>query len=287
MPIKSSISMETEKLPTLSVHGASGFIGSNYVKRSRFRNISIPRDIRDSQTPDLLYFISTTDNYNVFDNPKHDIETNLLLLIDTLESARKKFVKFTFNYISTWFVYGDLDIPFKETDICKPRGFYSITKHTAELLIQSYCNTFDLDFRIIRLANVVGAGDMKVSQKRNALQYMLGQVRRNEKVSLYENGEIIRDFLHIDDIVNGIDIVLERGNKNEIFNLGSGSGYKMKDLILNFKQSIGSSSEIVSIATPKFHSVVQARNAVLDITKVKSLGFVPSKKLTMEILESL
>ena len=54
----------------------------------------------------------------------------------------------------------------KESDYCDPTGFYSITKRAAEQLIISYCNTFNLKYRILRLTNIIGENDKKVSSQK-------------------------------------------------------------------------------------------------------------------------
>ena len=68
---------------------------------------------------------------------KIDIETNLSVMMEVLEKLKEK--DFVFNFISSWFVYGDTKMPASETSICFPKGFYSITKKAAEDLLISFC----------------------------------------------------------------------------------------------------------------------------------------------------
>lgn len=270
----------------IDVFGASGFIGSNFVTESRFDTLSIPRDSTFSSSEQILYLIGTTDNYNVFEDPLLDIETNLILLIKVLEDFRENNSTATFNFISSWFVYGKGTPPFLESDNCKPRGFYSITKFSAELLLESFCKTFNLNYRIIRLANVYGEGDKGMSRKKNALQYMIRQLKNNEKVELYENGDIVRDFIHASDVTKAFDLIISRGDVNEIYNVGSGNPVKISELITSASSIIGSKSVISNIETPEFHQLVQTKDAWLDIDKIKNLGFTPQADIRID-LESL
>jgi nucleoside-diphosphate-sugar epimerase len=151
----------------INVLGGNGFVGSRYRELTENVVINAKYDYNVKDDSEVVYFISTVDNYNVHTNPYLDIETNLTTLVKTLESCKDKNV--TFNFISSWFVYGDVELPAKETSYCDPKGFYSITKRTAEQLLISYCETFDIKYRIIRLANVLGKSDSKVSKKKNAL----------------------------------------------------------------------------------------------------------------------
>ncbi len=140
----------------VSVFGATGFIGGRYCKTFPNSVIKIPRESNVAMSNKILYFISTTTNYNIFDNPFLDIETNLIKLISVLEENKDK-PNLEFNFISSWFVYGEQEeLPAKETSHCDPRGFYSITKRAAEQLLVSYCETFNINYRILRLCNVIG-----------------------------------------------------------------------------------------------------------------------------------
>ena len=132
----------------LSIFGATGFIGSRYCELYPDNMYRIPRSQIASRTNNILYFISTVDNYNIFTCPLIDVETNIVHLIKVLETCKKK--SLTFNFISSWFVYGDHDEFVKEDAVCNPKGFYSITKRTAEQILINYCETFDIAYRIIR-----------------------------------------------------------------------------------------------------------------------------------------
>ena len=137
------------------------------------------------KSKDVLYFISTVDNYNIFSDPFLDVETNLNVLIKTLEACREYSNETTFNFISSWFVYGKTDsLPASEDSYCNPKGFYSITKRAAEQLIISYCETYNIKYRILRLCNVCGETDLKVSKKKNALQHLINEVINDRDVNL-------------------------------------------------------------------------------------------------------
>ena len=110
----------------ISVFGGTGFIGSRFLELFPQESVAIPRESRTPKSTELLYLISTTDNYNVFDNPQIDIDTNLKILVDTLRNCRDRKVRF--NFVSSWFVYGECDLPAHEESYCRPKGFYSITK---------------------------------------------------------------------------------------------------------------------------------------------------------------
>ena len=260
-----------------------GFVGGRYAELTP-KVIVNERNDYEVKSNEVLYFISTIDNYNVHTNPYLDIETNLTTLIKTLESCKGKDV--TFNFISSWFVYGDVPLPAKEDAHCDPKGFYSITKRTAEQLLISYCETFGMNYRILRLPNVLGETDTKVSKKKNALQYMLRQVQNNENLGLYDGGHAVRDFLYVDDVVQAINLILQKGNLNEIYNIGSGESVSVRTCIDYAIEKSGSTSKIEVIEPAKFHKVVQTVNMEIDNTKIKELGFLP-KYTIYDIIDRL
>jgi nucleoside-diphosphate-sugar epimerase len=277
--------VEKERLKmAISLFGSTGFVGGNFLRNSQNRVLPVGREEREAPSADILFAIGTTDNYNIFDNPYLDIDVNIRVMLEVLEANRKKYSKFTFNLISTWFVYGDQPLPFKESSQCSPKGFYSISKYASELFLESYCKTFGINYRILRLGNVYGSEDKGVSKKKNALQYLISNLRQNLQVDLYEGGDVYRDFIHVDDVTRAIDLVILKGELDMIYNIASGTPRKIGDIIQLAKSNLGSSSQITSIPTPDFHRIVQVKDSTLDVTRLKSLGFVESKSLEHEII---
>lgn len=268
----------------IAVYGGTGFIGSKFVENNDC--VIVPRDQINCPegTTKILYLISTVDNYNVLKDSFVDIETNLIHLMKVLDSIRDKNVEFTF--ISSWFVYGDTNLPASETSYCNPKGFYSITKRAAEQLLESYCKTFNINYKIVRLSNIVGKGDGKASKKKNALQYLIEEMRAGNDIKLYREGNFYRDILHVNDAVNGIKFVMDKGKCGEIYNLGSGSKPVLfKDVINYLHHELNSSSQIGSMEPTEFHKIVQVESMYLDVSKINGLGFKPSKTVFQAIHE--
>ena len=259
---------------TYSVFGGSGFIGGHFVESFSDQVRVVPRESNRPLSDHILYFISTTHNYHVFDDIHVDIDTNLSKLVSVLKNLKSG--KSTFNFISSWFVYGDTQMPASESSYCHPKGFYSITKRCAEQLIESYCRSFHIDYRILRLCNVYGEDDEKVSKKRNALQFLIDRLKKNESIELYHGGMFYRDYMHISDIIRAVFLIIEKGELNTIYNIGSGSKILFKDIIKMCQNLLKSKSEICDIEPSEFHRMVQVKNFTMNIERLKTLGFVPS-----------
>ena len=254
----------------ISVYGGTGFIGGTFCEMFPEEVVLVPRNNREPETNEVLYFISTTTNQSVFSNLHIDIDTNLSIFVDVLEKCKNKDI--TFNFISSIFVYGNDILNAKETDCCNPRGFYSITKRCAEQLLVSYCETFGIKYRILRISNVYGL-DKTVSSGKNVLGYMIGLLKENKDINLYGGGKFLKDYMFVDDVCRAIRVVLEKGNQNEIYNIASGTSILFVDIIQRAKDMIQSKSSLISISFPKEQEYLQIKNMSLNIDKLNGLGF--------------
>lgn len=266
--------------PTISVFGSSGFIGSHFCEYYTEHVIKIPRNQYhlDQYTPEILYLISTVDNYHIHNNLHIDINTNLTILMNVLNNLKEKFPHNcpTFNFISSWFVYGqNYEIPFREDfSQCNPTGFYSITKRCAEQMLICFCETFGIKYRIFRLANVIGEGDKKISKKKNALQYMIKEIVYDRPIDLYYNGQVLRDYIYVTDVTDALFHCINYTSPNQIYNIGNGIPYTFLNLLEIAIKESNSKSKINHINPSKFHDIVQVRHSYLDTTKLKNTGFV-------------
>lgn len=271
----------------INVFGSTGFIGSKFCEMFSADVVKSPRNDFLPKTNNILYFISTVDNYNVHNNLHIDIDTNLTVLMNVLESLKNK-PDVTFNFVSSWFVYGqNNEIPFREDySKCNPTGFYSITKHCAEQLLISFCQTFNIKYRIFRLANVLGEGDKKISKKKNALQFLIKEIVNNKDVHLYYGGEVLRDYMYVEDVCAAIKLCIDTAPTNQIINIGSGKPYRFIDMINKAIEYSKSSSKIIQIKPTIFHDIVQVRHSYLDTSKLSSYGFKLKHNIN-EIIEKL
>jgi len=256
----------------LSVYGGTGFVGKEFCKQFADDVYVVPRGQDDPHpnTTQVLYLISTVDNYNVLTDTQVDIQTNLSKLMRVLEKCKDK--EITFNFVSSWFVYGDCQLPAKESYPCTPTGFYSITKKCAEDLLISFCKTWKINYRIFRLGNVYGPGDKKVSAKKNALQFLINKLKNHEDVSLYHGGEFFRDYIHVSDVCRLMMSMLRDPEVNNIVNISSGEKTKFIDVMNYCKEKLLSKSKFIPVEPSDFHKIVQVKDMWIDTHKLKEKG---------------
>lgn len=266
----------------ISVFGSTGFIGSRYCEL--YPNvIKIDRTSPVPRSKEVLYLISTVNNYNVFTDPFVDIRTNLIKLMSVLENSKRKDI--TFNFISSWFVYGDHTTLVSEYDQCEPKGFYAITKRTAEQLLIEYCKTFDIKYRIIRLSNVVGKTDSDASSKKNFLQHTINLMKDNQPIDVFDQGLFERDYIHVDDVCHAINLIIERGNVNDIYNVATGISTKFIDLLSTIRAILNSDSQLNFVECPAKYQGFQLDNCWMNTDKITSLGFAP--RSIQQVIEEL
>lgn len=253
-----------------SIFGGTGYIGSKFCELYQEKSILIPREQRNFETKDVLYFISTTTNQNVFKNLYVDVNTNLIVLLEVLENCKNKNV--IFNFVSSCFVYGNDVINAKETDCCNPTGFYSITKRCAEQLIISFCNTFGVKYRIFRVGNVYGL-DPVVNKGKNVLGYMISLLKNNIDLNLYEGGNFLKDYIFVDDVCRAINLLITSGELNQIYNISSGSPRTFREVILIAKSIVSSTSKIIDVKFPENQEYIQIKNMTLNNDKLRTFDF--------------
>ena len=249
----------------ISVFGATGFIGSRFCEMYPDDVIFRERGKQQSASDDILYLISTTHNYNkIYD----DVYTNLWFLSGVLSHLTPSN---TFNYISSWFIYRGAPLPAQEHwgGMCDPLGNYSLTKWLAERLVIQYCEREDISYRIFRLANVFGKGD-KFSKQKNALQYLINEMKHDRDIYLYNNGRFYRDYIHVDDVCWMLKFGMDVLPVNDIYNIGSGRKILFLDLITLAHTILNSKSKIYEKEPADFHKQVQVKDFWMDVTKVES-----------------
>ena len=256
----------------LSVYGSTGFIGGTFCDLYPDEVIKVPREERKPESKDIIYFISTTTNSHVFNDLHIDVDTNLTVLTDVLEHCEDKDI--TFNFVSSAFVYGTDVIDAKEDDPCEPGGFYSITKRCAEQLLISYCKTFDVKYRIMRIANVYG-DDKTVSAQKNVLKFLIGLMKEDKDLVLYDDGMQLRDYMHVNDICRAMKLVMEKGEINSIYNIAAGNPLPFKTIMEKARDFLGSKSKFNYVDYPEFNKIAQAYNYSVNADKLKDLGFEP------------
>jgi len=167
----------------------------------------------------VLHLASETHVDNSFINSIEFTRSNVLGTHQLLEAARAFKVE-KFIYVSTDEVYGDSELSAPEMDENQrrlPTNPYAATKASAELLVESYHQSFNLPTIITRSNNVYGP--MQYPEK--LIPKCLLRLGRKEKAQLHGTGTNSRRYLYIDDVVSAFDTILHKGKSGQRYNIGT------------------------------------------------------------------
>lgn len=246
------------------VTGASGFVGSHLVSRltsKKSKVVSLSKKTGSIEDFEKLNDMIKKNKINTIfhlaaqpivevgqTNPIKTFEVNIKGTWNILEAARENNVQ-KIIIASTVHVYGDNPkIPFKEEYYPKPSRPYETSKACADLLAQSFADTYDLPVEIPRFVNIYGPGDFNFSR---LIPKVIKSILSGEQPEVWDIGSI-RDFLYIDDAINAYLMLAEKkldgGKRLRVFNFGTGKPIKIHDLVLKI---IKLSNKKINLKTEK------------------------------------
>ena len=206
-------------------------------------------------------------------NPSDDIAVNLLGTINLLEASRFSNVKRVVVVSSGGTVYGlPKSLPIKEDHPTDPICSYGITKLAIEKYIYLYRALYGLDGLVLRVANPYGPRQ-RLDSNQGVIPVFLGRVMRNENVEIWGSGEVVRDFIYISDLISAITLACSYTGSEYLFNIGSGQGLSLQDLLLKFELLFNKSINVIYKESRGFDVPVN----VLSIDRaISKLGWRPA-----------
>lgn len=220
----------------------------------------------------VFHCLHTTFPKTSLERPFFDAKTNIIPSVYLLEQCEKTGVE-KLVYISTLAVYGDsAHSPIRETDKLDPLIPYGISKMTIEKFVEFFGKYQGLDYAILRPTTTYGE-KQHLTQNTGAVANFLSNAMHNKPITVYQKGTV-RDFLHVEDLARGILDAAFRDSEDKIFNLGSGQGISLTELIEKISR--------ITKTNPKVEYLEQGeiKELVCDITRAKEqLGWQPKVSL--------
>ena len=198
------------------------------------------------------------------------MDVNLTGSMNLLEASKINQVQ-QFVLASTSSVYGKTDVlPFIESDTAdRPLAAYPASKRAAEMLAYSYHNLVNMNVNVLRFFNVYGpAGrpDMMPWKLMEATQ-------SGEVITLFNNGDIHRDWTYISDTVAGVLAALDKPLGYEVLNLGCGAPISLSDFVEIIEEYAGRTINKLAAPTPLSDPPI----TYCDNSKARDLlGFAPT-----------
>ncbi len=174
-------------------------------------------------------------------------------------------------------------IPFKEDQKLNPTNCYGISKIAGEQITLKLGKTYGIPSTVVRYSIVQGSRQSPLNFYSGALRIFVCQALAGQTITVTEDGNQLRDFVNVTDVARANLLILENSRTDfEIFNVGGGVGYKIKDFAQMVKKITHSTSEI--LIDGRFRRS-DTRNAVSDITKLTSFGWSPKNTPEQSIKE--
>ncbi|MCB9411311.1 MAG: dTDP-glucose 4,6-dehydratase [Actinobacteria bacterium] len=304
------------------VTGAAGFIGSNFARRMLQGSYPAFADADVTVLDKLTYAGNIANLDPVADSPRyrfvegdicdaalladvmpgHDavvhfaaeshvdrsitgaadfVLTNVLGTQQLLQAALNADVD-RFVHVSTDEVYGSIESgSWPEDWPLQPNSPYSASKAGSDLIARSYARTFGMDVRITRCSN--NYGPYQFPEK--VIPLFVTNLMDGLPVPLYGEGNNVRDWLHVDDHCNGIQLVLDGGRAGEVYNIGGGTELTNKELTFMILEAMGAGEEMVKrVADRKGHDLRYS----VDISKISAeLGYAPAVPFEQGLAETI
>ncbi len=179
----------------------------------------------------VFHFVSTTLPKTSNDDPAHDVRSNLVETVQLLEICVEAGVRKVVYASSGGTVYGPpRSIPITEEHPTEPISSYGVVKLAVEKYLGLFRHLHGLDYAALRISNPYGPYQDPERQQ-GAVGVFLNRLRLGEPITIWGDGGVVRDYLYISDLVDALVLAAERETPHRLFNVGSGAGASLKELL--------------------------------------------------------
>lgn len=245
----------------------------------------------------VMHFAAFLDVGESVKNPEKYYQNNVIKALELLNQMKKHNVnKIVFSSSCT--VYGEVQqIPIDECHQKNPISPYGKTKHIVEMILQDYCKAYDFQAICLRYFNAAGGlPEFNIGEwhepEIHVIPVLLKAALENKPFNIFgddydtHDGTCIRDYLHIWDLANAHYLAFKYLDKKpgfDVFNLGTGTGYSVKEVISTIEKVMGKRV----IRQIKSRRVGDAPQAIANIQKAENLlGWRPIHGSLEDIIAS-
>lgn len=193
--------------------------------------------LREEKIDTIIHFAAESHVDRSITGPDAFIDTNIIGTHNMLKAARAVWLDgpdgplpHRFHHVSTDEVYGSLeanDPPFKESNQYQPNSPYSASKAASDHLVRAYHHTYGLQVTTSNCSN--NYGPLQFPEK--LIPLIMINILNGKALPIYGDGSNIRDWLYVDDHARGIDLILDKGEVGETYNIGGHNEWKNIDIV--------------------------------------------------------
>jgi len=244
------------------------------LRETDIRDTDAVNDIFAQHKPRAVAHLAAMANvrYSIGRTPLY-ADVNITGSVNLLEAAKQNNTD-VFAFASTSSIYGKTDqLPFIETDPCNlPLSAYPASKKAVELLGYTYHNLHGMNFTALRFFSVYGP-----RARPDMMPFMVAdKIARGQAVTLFDAGDMKRDWTFVDDIVRGVSAAMDSPLGYEVINLGRGEPVLMKDFVTLIEKLVGKKAILETPPAPASEPKITFAN--IDKAK-KLLGYAPKTSI--------
>ena len=309
---------------TIIVTGGAGFIGSNFIfymlkehpedrivcvdKLTYAGNLSTLEPVMDNpnfrfckidicdreeiyklfeeEHPDMVVnFAAESHVDRSIENPEVFLDTNIKGTAVMMDACRKYGIQ-RYHQVSTDEVYGDLpldrpDLFFTEETPIHTSSPYSSSKAGADLLVLAYHRTYGLPVTISRCSN--NYGPYHFPEK--LIPLIISRALADEELPVYGTGENVRDWLHVSDHCEAIDLIIHKGRVGEVYNIGGHNERTNLEVVKTILKALNKPESLIKFVTDR---PGHDRRYAIDPTKIETeLGWKPKYNFDTGIQQTI
>ena len=230
-----------------------------------------------------FHLVSTTLPQSSNADPVFDIETNLVGTVRFLAQARDAGLRKLIFVSSGGTVYGvPTKVPIDEAHPTNPTCSYGITKLAIEKYLDLFRKLHGPEYRVLRIANPYGEMQ-RTHASQGAVAVFLGKALRGEPIEIWGDGSVVRDYVYIGDVIDAFVRAMEYDGPERVFNIGSGKGLSLNDVLDTIDSVLGKPCQRRYIAGRDF----DVPASVLSIERAASqLGWRPRVEFSSGVRRS-
>lgn len=215
-------------------------------------------------------------------HPEIFVETNIQGTLALLDVAKEMKIE-KYLQVSTDEVYGSLGAEgyFTEETPLAPNSPYSSSKTGADLLVRAYHETYGMNVNITRCSN--NYGPYHFPEK--LIPLMITNGMDGKELPIYGDGLNIRDWLHVQDHCQAIDLVLHKGRSGEVYNVGGHNERTNNQIVDIIIEKLGLSRDLIKYVDDRLG---HDKRYAIDPTKLEDeLGWKPKYTFDTGIVETI
>lgn len=229
----------------------------------------------------VFHYISLTTPGSSMNDPLIDVDTNIRGTVVFLEECVKAKVKKIIFPSSGGGIYGNQNKKLlSENDLLDPISPYTISKLAIEKYLEYFRINRSLDYLILRYSNPYGPGQNVVGSQ-GIIPIFLNLIKQKKPITIFGDGENVRDYIYIDDLVeNTKKIAFRNNNKFRIYNIGKGEGVTINEVVRIIRKITGENVRIKKMPARG----IDVRRVVLNTRRIqKEIDF----KIRIELEEGI